>query len=150
MFLPALKRLQTLYPRAYSLGATFTHGGAESKIVNLSESTHPGATGINSFLEGGDPFPTRLSSLGGALIDSSPITLKYWYDGGSAYGTEFGSEKGKVMLVVRAIYGLKSSGADWRQMLAQTLRNLGYVSSKADPDVWLKAKFKPDGTELLE
>ena len=49
------------------------------------------------------------------------------------------------MLVVRALYSLKSSGAAWRQMLAETLRDLGYVSSKADPDVWLKAKTKPDG-----
>ena len=32
-------------------------------------------------------------------------------------------------------------------MLAQTLRYLGYVSSKADPDVWLKFETKPDGTE---
>ena len=31
-------------------------------------------------------------------------------------------------------------------MLAQTLRDLGYVSSKADPDVWLEGK-KIDGTE---
>ena len=62
-------------------------------------------------------------------------------------GTEFGSEKGKVMLVVRALYGLNSSGAPWRQMLAQTLRDLGYISSKADTGVWLKAETKPDGTE---
>ena len=32
-------------------------------------------------------------------------------------------------------------------MLAQTLRDLGHVSSKAYPDVWLEAKTKPDGTE---
>ena len=51
------------------------------------------------------------------------------------------------MLVVRALYGLKSSGAAWRKMLAQTFRDLGYVPSKADPDVWLKAETKPDGTE---
>ena len=50
-------------------------------------------------------------------------------------GTEFGSEKGKAMLVFRALYGLKSSGAAWRQMLSQTQRDLGYASSKADPDV---------------
>ena len=62
-------------------------------------------------------------------------------------GTEFGSEKGKVMLVVRALSGLKSSGASWRQMFAQTLRDLCYVSSKSDPDLWLKSKTKPDGTE---
>ena len=32
-------------------------------------------------------------------------------------------------------------------MLAQTLIDIGYVSSKADPDVWLKAETKPGGTE---
>ena len=32
-------------------------------------------------------------------------------------------------------------------MLAQKLRDLNYVSSKADPNVWLKAETKPDGTE---
>ena len=47
------------------------------------------------------------------------------------------------MLVVRALYSLKSSGAAWRQMLAETLRDLGYVSSKADPDVWLKVGGPP-------
>ena len=26
-------------------------------------------------------------------------------------GTEFGSDKGKVMIIIRALYGLKSSGA---------------------------------------
>ena len=32
-------------------------------------------------------------------------------------------------------------------MLTQTLRDLGYVSSKADPGAWLKAEAKTDGTE---
>ena len=34
-----------------------------------------------------------------------------------------------------------------KKMLDQTLRDLGYVSSKADPDVWIKAETKPYGTE---
>ena len=62
-------------------------------------------------------------------------------------GNEFGSEKIKVMLVVRALYCLNPSGSARRQSLAQTLRDLGYVSSKADPGVWLKAETKTDGTE---
>ena len=62
-------------------------------------------------------------------------------------GTKFGSEKVKVILVVCALYGLNSSGASWRQMLAQTLRYIGYVFSKYDPGVWNKAETKPDGTE---
>ena len=90
LFILALKRLQTLYPGAYSWGAKSTHGGAELQIVNLSDRTHPGAAGINSFLGGGDPSPTRPSFLVSASIDSSSITWKSWLDGGSAYG---GQEK---------------------------------------------------------
>ena len=51
------------------------------------------------------------------------------------------------MIIYRALYGLKSSGAAWRLMFAQTLSDLGYTSSKADPDVWLKAETKPNGDE---
>ena len=32
-------------------------------------------------------------------------------------------------------------------MLDRTFRYLGYVPSKADPDVWLKAETKPDDAE---
>ena len=51
------------------------------------------------------------------------------------------------MIIYRALYGLKSSGAAWRLIFAQTLSDLGYTSSKADPDVWLKAETKPNGDE---
>jgi len=33
-------------------------------------------------------------------------------------GPEFGSEKGSVMIIARALYGLKSSGSAWRSTLA--------------------------------
>jgi len=52
-------------------------------------------------------------------------------------GPEFGSDAGKIMLVVRALYGLKSSGAAYRALLAKTLYDLNYRPTKADPDVWL-------------
>ena len=84
----------------------------------------------------------RAADNGNAYLNAK-CREKIW----TVVGTEFGSEKDKVILVVRELYGLKSSGADWRQMLSQTLRDIGYVSSKADPDVCLKAETKPDGTE---
>ena len=63
LFLPALKRLQTLYPVAYARGSTSTHEGAEP-IVNLnakmSARTHPGAAGlIHSWGEVTPPPPDR-------------------------------------------------------------------------------------------
>ena len=50
-------------------------------------------------------------------------------------GPEFGSNEGKIIIVVRALYGLRFSGAAFRSLLAEVLHDLGYVPSKADPDV---------------
>ena len=55
-----------------------------------------------------------------------------------------------VMLVVRALYGLKSSGAAFRALLAEALYDLNYKPSPADPDVWLRPAVKPDGFEYYE
>jgi hypothetical protein len=61
-------------------------------------------------------------------------------------GKEFGPEKeGRIVVITRALYGLKTSGRAWRDHMASTLRDYGYVSCKADPDVWMHAKTKPDG-----
>ena len=61
-------------------------------------------------------------------------------------GPEFGSDKGSVMIIARALYGLKSSGAAWRSTLAQTMEIMGYRPTQADPDVWTKRASKEDGS----
>jgi hypothetical protein len=66
-------------------------------------------------------------------------------------GLEFGAElQGQSLLIVKALYGLKSSGAAWRSHLAGTLHSLGFTSSLADPDVWYRAATKPDGFQYYE
>jgi hypothetical protein len=60
---------------------------------------------------------------------------------------EFGSEAGKKAFVVRALYGLKSAGASFRNHLADCMRHMGFKPCLADPDVWMKACEKEDGTE---
>jgi hypothetical protein len=54
------------------------------------------------------------------------------------------------MLIKKALYGLKSSGAAFRAHLAESLYDLGYTSTKADPDVWIRPATKPDGFEYYE
>ena len=71
---------------------------------------------------------------------------KVWFRAGH----ELGSDAGKIIVIVRALYGLKSSGARWRQHMAQSLRNAGFKSCLADPDVWLRPAVKPDGTKIYE
>ena len=66
-------------------------------------------------------------------------------------GLEFGAElQGQSVLIIRALYGLKSSGAAWRAHLAGTLQSLGFNSCLADPDVWFRAATKPDGFEYYD
>ena len=85
------------------------------------------------------------ADIGNAYLNA-PCREKIW----TLAGPEFGSDQGSVTIVKRALYGLKSSGASWRAMLAQTLMDLGYRSSKADPDVWLRPQTKSDGFEYYE
>ena len=67
-------------------------------------------------------------------------------------GLEFGPDKvGQPALIVRALYGLKSSAARWRDHIAATLRDMGFKMCQADPDVWLRANTRPsDGFQYYE
>ena len=67
----------------------------------------------------------RLSTLACDIQNSyltAPCRENVW----ATAGPEFRSEKGKNMLVVRALYGLKSSGDAFREFLAETLYDLRY------------------------
>ena len=77
---------------------------------------------------------------------TAPVREKIW----TKAGAEFGDDQGKIMLVVRALYGLKSSGAAFRAFLAETLASLKYTPSFADPDVWMRPAIKSDGFRYWE
>ncbi len=49
----------------------------------------------------------------------------------------FGLER-HLLLIDKALYGPKTSGARFRESLADFLRDLGWVPSYADNDVWMK------------
>ena len=65
-------------------------------------------------------------------------------------GPEFGSYQGNLMLITRALYRLKTSSTSLRSYLAETLYELGYTPTKADPDVWLQKSVKSDGFQYYE
>ena len=54
------------------------------------------------------------------------------------------------MIVVRALYGLKSSGAAFRALLAETLYDIVYLPTKEDPDFWIGLAVKANGFEYYE
>ena len=77
---------------------------------------------------------------------TAPCREKIWTRGGK----EFGSLEGQVFIVVKALYGLKSSGAAFRAHLAEQLDSINFKSSIADPDVWLRPAVEPDGEHYYE
>jgi hypothetical protein len=84
--------------------------------------------------------------------------LKLWStDTGNAYleahtkeklviiaGDEFGELAGHVLIIRKALYGLRTSGLRWHQRFAQVLVELGFTPCKAEPDIWIRSSA--DGT----
>ena len=65
-------------------------------------------------------------------------------------GPEFGSKEGTMMIVKMALYGLKISGAAFREKLAGVLKDIQYPPTKADPDVRIRPAICKDGREYYE
>ena len=65
-------------------------------------------------------------------------------------GPDFGNEQVKSMIVVRALYGLNLSGEDFRDLIDEQLHELGYMTSIADPDVWMIPEVKQGGFMYYE
>jgi len=73
---------------------------------------------------------------------------KVWFQAGLECGAE---DEGKVMVITRALYGLKSSGAAWRAMFSDfIIKTLGFASTIVDQDVYRRKSFYQDanGTSI--
>ena len=54
-------------------------------------------------------------------------------------GPEFGSElQGRIIFVVKSLYGLTISTARWHEDLSRTLTKMGFEPTRADADLWMK------------
>jgi hypothetical protein len=71
---------------------------------------------------------------------TAPITENVW----TVLGPEFGDDAGKRALIVRALYGVKSAGAAFRNHLAECMNHLGWNPCRADRDLWMRAETRPD------
>lgn len=74
---------------------------------------------------------------------SAPNLEKVWIRAGPEFAEE---DQGKVFIVKCAFYGLKSASVAFRNYLAEKLDHMGFKSSVADPDVWMRPSIKQDGT----
>ena len=70
---------------------------------------------------------------------TATVTEKVW----TILGPEFGKDAGKKAIIVRALYGLKTAGAAFRNHLADCMKTLGYQSCLGDQDLWWKPEIRP-------
>jgi len=116
------------------------------------------------FVAGGHMTPPPLESVYSSIVSLRGIRLvtflaehndlELWStDIGNAYlealthekvyfiaGPEFGERAGHKFVIVKALYGLKSSGLRWHDRLADVLRAMGFEPSRAEPDIWMRAQ----------
>ena len=55
-------------------------------------------------------------------------------------GPEFKELQGHILIISKALYGLRSSGARWHDRFADCVRELGFFPCKAEPDIWMRRK----------
>ena len=54
------------------------------------------------------------------------------------------------MIICKALYGLRSSGAAFHAHLVETLYDIRFAPTRADLDVWHQPAVKEDGFEYYE
>ena len=53
-------------------------------------------------------------------------------------GPEFEELEGYVLIFIKALYGSKSSGKRWAEVIHSILIDIKFTTSKADPCIWLR------------
>lgn len=85
-------------------------------------------------------------NIGNAYLNAK-CREKIWF----VAGPECGELRGLPCKLVRALYGLKSSGAAWRAMfLAFIVTQLGFTPTRADADVYIRRNYWNNGIPYYE
>jgi hypothetical protein len=92
---------------------------------------------IALILAGLNNLQVKVSDIENVYI-TAPCTEKIW----TVLGPEFGSDAGKSAIVVRTLYGLKSTGVSFCNHLADCMTHLGFTPCLADPDLWMRAEVR--------
>ena len=53
-------------------------------------------------------------------------------------GPEFGNREGHILIIRKALYGLRTSGKMWNERFAECLKEMGFVQSKAESEIWMR------------
>ena len=91
---------------------TITYAGVVSREIVRIAITLPALNDL----------PVKLADINNDYI-TTPVIEKIW----TVLGQEFDGGAGRISIVVRALYGLKSARADFRNHLADCMHHLGFL-----------------------
>ena len=84
-------------------------------------------------------LPVKVAYIQNAYI-TDPVTEKIW----KFLVQKFGEDYGRKAIVVRALYGLKSAGADFCNNLADCMQHLGLLICPAELYLWMNPMMRPE------
>ena len=81
-------------------------------------------------LDGMEPWATDIGNAYLEALTSEKICIRA--------GPEFGDLEGHLLIIYKALYGLKTSGKAFGQLLQECLRDLGFVPSLAEGSIFMR------------
>jgi hypothetical protein len=85
------------------------------------------------------------TDIGNAYLEAFTIEQNY-----IIAGPEFGQLEGHYLIIVKALYGLRTSGLRWHERFADCLRNEGFSPCKAGLDLCLRMLDPKSFTDTLQ
>ena len=114
---------------------------ADGHLTNIPiESVYSGVVSLRGFrlslflgeLNGLEVWST---DIGNAYLEATTSEKVY-----IIAGPEFGELEGHILVISKALYGLRTSGARWHETFADCLRDLSFQQCKAEPDIWMRER----------
>ena len=111
---------------------------ARGDITSIDEENYCGVVNMDMlfpsiFVAIHNNLPCTAVDVGNAYLNGHTREKVYFIA-----GREFGEYAGCILVVKKALYGLKTSGARWHEKFSETLRDVGFLPTKAHPDLWIK------------
>ena len=78
-------------------------------------------------------FEGMVGDIGNAYLEAKTKEKVYFIA-----GPEFGPLEGHLMIIVKALYGLRTLGARFHEKMSDSLKQLGFKPTLADPDLWYR------------
>ncbi|KAI2510964.1 Reverse transcriptase (RNA-dependent DNA polymerase) [Fragilaria crotonensis] len=91
-----------------------------------------------------DGLQILCGDIGNAFITADCLEKIY-----SRAGPEFGEREGSILILKKALYGLRSSSRAFRAHFADFLRAMGFSASRYDRDVWMREREEHDGYDYV-